>query len=71
MAKKWLDNVKKKASDWYYDGDQFYLRTIVDPFIELGKNIANSGQQVSEYVTPVYSDIKVGADMLEGGVTDL
>lgn len=71
MAKKWLDNVKKKASDWYYDGDQFYLRTIVDPFIELCKNIANSGQQVSEYVTPVYSDIKAGADMLEGGVNDL
>lgn len=71
MAKKWLDNFKEKVSDWYYDGDQFYLRTIVDPFIELGKNITNSGQQVSEYVTPVYSDIKVGADMLEGGVADL
>ena len=68
---KWLDNFKEKVSDWYNDSDQFYLRTIVDPFIELGKNIANSGQQISEYVTPLYSDIMAGANMLEGGAQDI
>ena len=68
---KWLDNFKDKVSDWYYDGDQFYLRTIVDPVIDLGKNIGKLGPTVSKYVTPVYSDIKVGADMLESGVNDL
>ena len=71
MAKKWLDNFKEKVSDWYNDSDQFYLRTLVDPVIDLGKNIGKLGPTVSEYVTPVYSDIKVGADMLEGGVNDL
>ena len=71
MAKKWLDNFKEKVSDWYYDGDQFYLRTIVDPFLELGRDIANSGEQISEYVTPVYSDIMAGAHMLEGGAYDI
>lgn len=69
--RKWLDNFKEKVSDWYYDGDQFYLRTITNPFIELGKSIANSGQQISEYVTPVYSDIMAGANTLEGGVSDI
>ena len=68
---KWLDNFKDKVSDWYNDSDQFYLRTLVDPVIDLGKNIGKLGPTVSEYVTPVYSDIKVGADMLEGGMSDL
>jgi hypothetical protein len=39
--------------------------------ISLGKNIGELGQTIPEYVTPVYSDIKVGADVLEGGVNDL
>lgn len=68
---KWLDNFKDKVSDWYNDGDQFYLRTLVDPVISLGKNIAALGPTVSEYATPVYSDIKVGADLLDSGVNDL
>lgn len=68
---KWLDNFKEKVSDWYNDSDQFYLRTLVDPVISLGKNIGELGQTIPEYVTPVYSDIKVGADVLEGGVNDL
>lgn len=71
MAKKWLDNFKEKVSDWYNDSDQFYLRTLVDPMISLGKNIGELGPTISEYATPVYSDIKVGADMLEGGVNDI
>lgn len=71
MAKKWLDNFKEKVSDWYNDSDQFYVRTLIDPVIDLGKNIGKLGPTVSEYATPVYSDIKVGADMLEGGVNDL
>ena len=71
MAKKWLDNFKEKVSDWYNDSDQFYLRTLIDPVIELGRNIANSGQQLSEYVTPFYSDIMTGANMLEGGAQDI
>lgn len=68
---KWLDNFKDTVSDWYNDSDQFYLRTLVDPVISLGKNIGELGQTIPEYVTPVYSDIKVGADVLEGGVNDL
>jgi hypothetical protein len=40
---KWLDNFKEKVSDWYNDGDQFYLRTITDPFIKLGKEIWHAG----------------------------
>lgn len=68
---KWLDNFKDKVLDWYNDSDQFYLRTLVDPVISLGKNIGELGQTIPEYVTPVYSDIKVGADVLEGGVNDL
>lgn len=65
-----LDNFKEKVSDWYNDGDQFYLRTVVDPIIDLGKEIGKLGPFVAEYATPFYSDIQAGADVLEGGIND-
>jgi hypothetical protein len=43
MANKWLDNVKEKVSDWYYDGDRFYLRTIVDPVIDVVNDVGSLG----------------------------
>lgn len=68
---KWLDNFKEKVSDWYNDGDQFYLRTITDPFIKLGKEIWHAGPQISEMFTPVYSDVMGADDMFNTGLNNL
>ena len=70
MAFKWLNNFKEKVSNWYNDGDQFYLRTVVDPIIDLGKDVYNSAPALSEIFTP-YGDVKAGADVLDNGVSDI
>lgn len=70
MAFKWLDSFKDKVSNWYNDGDQFYLRTVVDPIINLGKDVYNSAPALSEIFTP-YGDVKAGADVLDSGVSDI
>lgn len=72
MANKWLDNFKQKASDWYYDGDQFYLRTIVDPFINLGKELGKiNPNTIVETFTPGYSDVMTATDVLNSGISDI
>lgn len=66
---KWLDNFKEKVSDWYYDGDQFYLRTVVDPVVDIVKDIGNLGQAASETFTPVYSDVIAANNLFNNGLS--
>lgn len=70
MAKKWLENIKQKVSDWYYDGDQFYLRTIVDPVVDFVKEVGSLGQVASETFTPVYSDVMAATNIFDKGLAD-
>lgn len=67
---KWLDNFKDRVSDWYYDGDQFYLRTVVDPVVDIVKGIGSLGQAASETFTPVYSDIIAANNLFSNGLSD-
>lgn len=69
MAKKWLDNFKEKASDWYYDGDQFYLRTILNPVVDIVNGIGSLGQVGSETFTPVYSDVIAANNLFNNGLS--
>lgn len=69
MAKKWLDDFKEKVSDWYTDGDQFYLRTVVDPVIGAVKDIGSLGQAASETFTPVYSDVVAANNVFNNGLS--
>lgn len=66
---KWLDNFKEKVSDWYNDSDQFYLRTVVDPAIDIVKGIGSLGQGVSETFTPVYSDVLAANNLFNDGLS--
>jgi hypothetical protein len=67
---KWLENFKEKVSDWYNDSDQFYLRTITDPIIEVGKTIYNSGSTLADMFTPVYSDVKMADWIFNSGLNN-
>ena len=69
MAKKWLDDFKEKVSDWYTDGDQFYLRTVVDPVVDVVKGIGSLGQAASETFTPVYSDVIAADNLFNNGLS--
>lgn len=66
---KWLDNFKDKVSDWYNDSDQFYLRTVVDPAVDIVKGIGSLGQGVSETFTPVYSDVLAANNLFNDGLS--
>lgn len=66
---KWLDNFKEKVSDWYNDSDQFYLRTVVDPAVDIVKGIGSLGQGVSETFTPVYSDVLAANNLFNDGLS--
>lgn len=66
---KWLDNFKDKISDWYNDGDQFYLRTVVDPVVDIVKGIGSLGQAASETFTPVYSDVIAADNLFNNGLS--
>lgn len=66
---KWLNNFKDKISDWYNDGDQFYLRTVVDPVIGVVKDIGSLGQAASETFTPIYSDVVAANNVFNNGLS--
>lgn len=70
MAKTWLNNLKEKISDWYYDKDQFYLRTITDPFVDLGKEVIKLGPALAETFTPGYADVKAADNLFNVGLND-
>ena len=67
--RKWLNNFKDKISDWYNDGDQFYLRTVVDPVIGVVKDIGSLGQAASETFTPIYSDVVAANNVFNNGLS--
>ena len=68
--KTWLNNTKQKISDWYHDGDNWYLRQIVEPFRELGREVAGLAEPLAETFTPVYSDVAVAEDVMNMGIQD-